>query len=150
MWTIIYGSDSICVCATVPDFCLHSCTYNTLILAVYEFAFVHLVAGDICKWSYICNTFGWIIEMIIFFFFSAADPPAWVKVRLLCPADLVFCSRFIHLQDYLVAPNVQLLCLVFIFLMRLSNSWMLLLNHFKKSFSSQVLDFLVQALDYVL
>ena len=36
-------------------------------------------------------------------------------MRLLCPADLIFCSVFIHLQDYIVAPNVELLCLVLIF-----------------------------------
>ena len=34
---------------------------------------------------------------------------------LQCTADLVFCSVFIDLQDYLDAPNVELLCLVLIF-----------------------------------
>ena len=45
--TVISGSDSLCICATVPDCCLHSCTCYTLILAVYEFACLPLPACDI-------------------------------------------------------------------------------------------------------
>ena len=111
-WTVISGHDSICVWATVPDFCMHICTCNTLILAVYEFAGG---ASDICKWSYICNTFCWIIETVNCFLFSATYPQAWVLMWLLFPANLVLCSVSIHLQDYCVAPNVELLCLALIF-----------------------------------
>ena len=108
------------LCATVPDFCLLSCTCNISVLAVYEFSGVHLASWDICKWSYNCNTFCWIIEIDIFFIFSAADPLDWLRGRLLCPADLVFCSGFIHLQNYLVDTNrggyrisiISWLCLV--------------------------------------
>ena len=43
----VTSSDPICVCATVPDCCLHSCTCNTLILAVYEFVCVPIAVSDI-------------------------------------------------------------------------------------------------------
>ena len=55
-------------------------------------------------------------------------------MRLLCPTDLVFCSVFIHLQDYLVAPNVELLCLVLIFfdeIVKLLNVVLKLFSRFK-------------------
>ena len=56
-YTVISGSDSHCVCAKVPDFCLHSWKGNTLTQIVYELACVNLAACYIFMWSLIFNPF---------------------------------------------------------------------------------------------
>ena len=141
------GSDSICVCETVPDFCLHSCTYNTLILAVYEFAGVYLAAGDICKYSYMCNTICLIIEMVIFLFFSAAvDMPCWP-----CILECLHSSPRLPCCFQCSTPLPR-----FYFLWwdcqthECCSETILRILQLKKKLSSQVLYFLVQVLDSVL
>ena len=75
-------------------------------------------------------------------------------MRLLFPADLVFCSVLIHIEDYLVAPDVELLCLVLIFfdeIVKLQNVALQLFKDFStlnKPFLRKFKIFLVQALDY--
>ena len=75
---------------------------------------------------------------------------------LLCPADLVSCNVPIHLQEYLIAPIIELICLVLIFfdeIVKLLNVALTLFLRFfnlKKAFFPQFLDFFVQALDSVL
>ena len=103
---------------------VHSCTCNTLILTVYEFASVPTAACDIFMWSYICNTFCWFIE-IFHFLFLAADPPAWVLVRLPCPVALVFAVSSFISKITLLLPMLNSFALFWFSLMRLSNSWML-------------------------
>ena len=66
---------------------------------------------------------GWILPSVVELHQEGSAPAA-------CAAGL-FWSFFHHLQDYLVATNVDSLPCCWFSLMRLSNSWILLWNYFK-------------------
>ena len=114
-----------------PFIALHSCTCNTLILAVYELAGVNLAARDICKWSYFFNTFCWIIEMGIFSSSQLLIP----RLELRCGCYALLTSYFVVFsfisKTTLLLPIFNSFTLFLFSLMRFSNSWMLLSNYSK-------------------
>ena len=118
----------------VQQFLIFICivTHVTLISAVYEYVGVPLAEWNICKWSYICNTFCWIIEVVIFF----GSQLLIAQLEFRCGWYALLTSYFVVSsfisKTTLLLSMLNSFALFWFSLMRFSNFWMLLLNFFKE------------------